>query len=55
MYDLVNRYLRRLDQETQKFKLELEADDSGITEILEKSMYIPCNSQISTKTVNQLV
>nr|BAN21218.1 conserved hypothetical protein [Riptortus pedestris] len=36
MYDLVARYLRRLDQETHKFKLELEADNSGITEILEK-------------------
>lgn len=37
MYDLVTRYLRRLDQETHKFKLELEANHSGITEILEKS------------------
>jgi len=36
MYDLVARYLRRLDQETHKFKLELEADHIGITEILEK-------------------
>ncbi|XP_014284234.1 inhibitor of growth protein 3 isoform X1 [Halyomorpha halys] len=36
VYDLVARYLRRLDQETHKFKLELEADHSGITEILEK-------------------
>ncbi|KAK9505315.1 hypothetical protein O3M35_009399 [Rhynocoris fuscipes] len=36
MYDLVARYLKRLDQETHKFKLELEADNIGITEILEK-------------------
>ncbi|CAB0005375.1 unnamed protein product [Nesidiocoris tenuis] len=36
MYDLVSRYLKRLDQETQKFKLELEADHIGITEVLEK-------------------
>ncbi|XP_075217929.1 inhibitor of growth family, member 3 [Lycorma delicatula] len=36
MYDLVARYLRRLDQETHKFKMELEADHVGITEILEK-------------------
>uniref|UniRef100_A0A069DTY6 Inhibitor of growth protein n=1 Tax=Panstrongylus megistus TaxID=65343 RepID=A0A069DTY6_9HEMI len=36
MYELVARYLRRLDQETHKFKLELEADNIGITEILEK-------------------
>lgn len=33
----VDRYLRRLDQELQKFKMELEADNAGITEILEKS------------------
>lgn len=36
MYDLVDRYLRRLDSELFKFKLELEADHNGITEILEK-------------------
>lgn len=36
MYDLVDRYLRRLDQELHKFKMELEADNKGITEILEK-------------------
>lgn len=32
----VDRYLRRLDQELQKFKMELEADNAGITEVLEK-------------------
>jgi inhibitor of growth protein 3 len=37
IFDLVERYLRRLDQEVSKFKLELEADNKGITEILEKS------------------
>uniref|UniRef100_A0A1B6D9N5 Inhibitor of growth protein n=1 Tax=Clastoptera arizonana TaxID=38151 RepID=A0A1B6D9N5_9HEMI len=36
MHDLVSRYLRRLDQESHKFKMELEADHPGITEILEK-------------------
>lgn len=36
MYDLVERYLRRLDHELHKFKMELEADNKGITEILEK-------------------
>lgn len=36
MYDLVERYLRRLDSELYKFKCELEADHNGITEILEK-------------------
>lgn len=39
IYDLVERYLRKLDQELQKFKIELEADNAGITEILEKRKY----------------
>lgn len=33
----VDRHSRRLDQELSKFKMELEADNAGITEILEKS------------------
>ena len=37
IYELVDKYLRRLDQELQKFKIELEADNAGITEILERS------------------
>ncbi|KAF4517739.1 hypothetical protein B566_EDAN002944 [Ephemera danica] len=36
IYELVDRYLRRLDQELHKFKMELEADNKGITELLEK-------------------
>ncbi|KAM3965756.1 inhibitor of growth family, member 3 [Aphomia sociella] len=36
MRDLVDRYLRRLDTELHKFKCELEADNKGITELLEK-------------------
>lgn len=36
IYELVDRYLRRLDQELQKFKIELEADNAGITEMLER-------------------
>lgn len=36
MYELVDRYLRRLDQELGKFKNELEADNAGITEVLER-------------------
>lgn len=35
-YGLVDRYLRKLDDELHKFKMELEADHRGITEILEK-------------------
>lgn len=33
---MVDRYLRRLDNELLKFKCELEADNNGITELLEK-------------------
>lgn len=36
IYDLVDRHLRKLDQELSKFKMELEADNAGITEVLEK-------------------
>ena len=35
-YNLVDKYLRRLEAELHKFKMELEADHRGITEILEK-------------------
>jgi hypothetical protein len=36
----VDKHLRKLDQELTKFKMELEADNAGITEVLEQSMYI---------------
>ncbi|XP_062522199.1 inhibitor of growth protein 3-like isoform X2 [Corticium candelabrum] len=36
MHDLVERYLKKLDIELSKFKLELEADSAGITEMLEQ-------------------
>ncbi|ELT96557.1 hypothetical protein CAPTEDRAFT_180978 [Capitella teleta] len=36
MHELVERHLRKLDQEVSKFKMELEADNAGITEVLEK-------------------
>ena len=32
----MDRYLKRLDKELAKFKSELEADNEGITEILEQ-------------------
>ena len=32
----MDRHLRKLDQELSKFKMELEADNAGITEVLEK-------------------
>lgn len=31
--------MRKLDQELAKFKMELEADNAGITEILERRKY----------------
>lgn len=65
MYDLVDRYLRRLDSELFKFKCELEADHNGITEILEKrslelegngssstSSNINCNNVLNSSTSN---
>ena len=32
--------MRKLDQEVAKFKMELEADNAGITEILERRMFV---------------
>lgn len=37
MHDLMTKYMRRLDRELHKFKMELEADNSGITGLIEKS------------------
>eukprot|EP00118_Oscarella_pearsei_P002179 m.9758 g.9758 ORF g.9758 m.9758 type:complete len:471 (+) comp21608_c0_seq3:27-1439(+) len=36
IHELVEKYLKKLDQELSKFKFELEADSAGITEILEQ-------------------
>lgn len=37
MHELTSKYMRRLDLELHKFKMELEADNSGITGLIEKS------------------
>lgn len=37
IFPKVDRHLRKLDQELSKFKMELEADNAGITEVLEQS------------------
>lgn len=50
IYELVERYLRRLDTELHKFKCELEADNPGITEVLEKRSL---DLDGSTSVVNQ--
>lgn len=36
LYDLIEKYLKKLDKELEKFKLELEADHAGITSKLEQ-------------------
>jgi len=36
LYDVSDRHLRKLDIELNKYKMELEADNDGITEILER-------------------
>lgn len=40
MHELMTKYMRRLDHELHKFKMELEADNSGITGLIEKSKLI---------------
>lgn len=55
MYDLVDRYLRRLDAELFKFKCELEADHNGITEILEKrSLELEGNGSSTSSNINSI-
>lgn len=52
MYELVDKYLRRLDSELHKFKCELEADNKGITELLEKrslELDTPVNTSLSSQ------
>jgi len=39
-HDFIERYYKKLQNDLQKFKMELEADYSGLTEILEKRMFI---------------
>jgi hypothetical protein len=37
MQKLMTKYLNRLDHELQSFKKELDTNNSGITELIEKS------------------
>lgn len=39
-HDIVERYYKKLENDLNKFKMELEADYSGITETLEKRKFI---------------
>jgi hypothetical protein len=42
-HDIVERYYKKLENDLNKFKMELEADYSGITETLEKRMFFVLN------------
>lgn len=54
IYELVDRYLRRLDTELLKFKCELEADNQGITELLEKrSLELDGSSSVMSQKENR--
>ena len=54
MYDLVERYLKKLDTELLKFKCELEADHHGITDVLEKrSLELDGSSSIPSQKENR--
>lgn len=54
IYELVDRYLKRLDNELLKFKCELEADNQGITELLEKrSLELDGSSTAATQKENR--
>lgn len=54
IYELVDRYLKRLDNELLKFKCELEADHQGITEVLEKrSLELDGSSTAATQKENR--
>lgn len=59
MYELVDRYLRRLDQELDKFKNELEADNAGITEVLERRSHeldqVPSHHSSTTNHVRKKI
>ncbi|XP_063696562.1 inhibitor of growth protein 3 [Culicoides brevitarsis] len=53
-YELVERYLQKLDDELHKFKCELEADHNGITEVLEKrALELETNSMQSSQKENR--
>ncbi|KAK7578001.1 hypothetical protein V9T40_010206 [Parthenolecanium corni] len=54
MTDLMGKYMRRLDQDILKFKMELEADNCGITEILEKRLEEPDEVPIPVTNVSSV-
>ena len=40
----LDRHMRRLDHDLNRFTIELEADTAGITELLEQSTYANCDT-----------
>lgn len=48
MYDLVDHNVRKLDQELAKFEMELEADNTGISEILKTQLEMDTMLTIQT-------
>ena len=46
-HDIVERYYKKLGNDLNKFKMELEADYSGITETLEKRIYFSHETLLS--------
>jgi hypothetical protein len=49
-YDCIERYYKKLETDLQKFKMELEADYSGLTGILEKRFANEICSEYGDKT-----
>lgn len=56
MQNLISKYIKRLDIELHGFKIELESDKSGITQLIEKStslinkiFFVICNELILEK------
>lgn len=43
MHGLLSKYMKRLDNDILKFKTDLEANNSGITDIIEKSKHLKLN------------
>ncbi|XP_050543537.1 inhibitor of growth protein 3-like [Daktulosphaira vitifoliae] len=53
MHELMTKYMRRLDHELHKFKMELEADNSGITGLIEKRSLDSEQNSVSNQKENK--
>lgn len=43
MHGLLSQYLKKLDNDIVKFKTDLEVNNSGITDLIEKSKHLKLN------------